>query len=169
MSVKKSQRRKKNLYTEVDFENLIDAMMEHQVTIDSEVVSLNNIDQILDARSNCIYETKTITAGPIRELEMYPVFLKKDIPEEFRVKTTKKAQKNLNNKNAVKHFIRKVNANFGKGDYYLTLNYRNDNRPKSYEEAKKHGHVDGDVFPLSMGEEAILKEIKNEIKQTIED
>ena len=69
---------------------------------------------------------------------MYPVFLKKDIPEEFRVKTTKKAQKNLNNKNAVKHFIRKVNANFGKGDYYLTLNYRNDNRPKSYEEAKKH-------------------------------
>lgn len=138
MSVKKSQRRKKNLYTEVDFENLIDAMMEHQVTIDSEVVNINNIDQILDARSNCIYETKTITAGPIRELEMYPVFLKKDIPEEFRVKTTKKAQKNLNNKNAVKHFIRKVNANFGKGDYYLTLNYRNDNRPKSYEEAKKH-------------------------------
>ena len=55
MSVKKSQRRKKNLYTEVDFENLIDAMMEHQVTIDSEVVSLNNIDQILDARSNCLY------------------------------------------------------------------------------------------------------------------
>ena len=77
MSVKKSQRRKKNLYTEVDFENLIDSMMEHQVTIDSEVVSLNNIDQILDARSNCIYETKTITAGPIRELEMYPVFLKR--------------------------------------------------------------------------------------------
>ena len=35
MSVKKSQRRKKNLYTEVDFENLIDAMMKHQVTIDS--------------------------------------------------------------------------------------------------------------------------------------
>lgn len=138
MSVKKSKRRKKNLYTEVDFKELIDAMNEHQVTIDNEVVTFNNIDQILDARVNCIYETKTITSGPIRELEMYPVFLKKDIPEEFRVKTTKKAQKNLNNKNAVKHFVRKVNANFGKGDYYLTLNYTNENRPKSYEEAKKH-------------------------------
>lgn len=138
MSVKKSHRRKRNLYTEIDFENLIDRMNDHQVTIDSEVVTLNNIDQILDARINCIYETKTITSGPIRELEMYPIFLKKDIPDEFRVKTTKKAQKNLNNKNAVKWFTRKVNANFGKGDYYLTLNYTNENRPKSYEEAKKH-------------------------------
>lgn len=130
--------KKRNLYTELDYEKLIDSMNENKMTIDDEAISFNNIDQILDARANCIFETKTITSGPIRELEIYPMFLKKDIAEEFRVKTTKKAQKNLNNKNAVKYFTRKLNANFKKGDYYLTLNYSNDNRPKSYEEAKKH-------------------------------
>ena len=133
----KGKKKKKNLYTEVDYEKIIVCMNEHQVTIDSEDVNINNIDQILDARANCIYETKTITSGTIREVEIYPLFMKKDIPDEFRVKGTTQARKNLNNKNAVKYFRRKMNVNFGKGDYYLTLNYSNDNRPKSYEEAKK--------------------------------
>ena len=138
MCGQKRKSKKRNLYTELDFEKLIDRMSDHQVTIDDEVITFNNIDQILDTRSNCVYETKTITSGPIREMEMYPLFLKKNIPEEFRVKNTKKAQKNLNNKNAVKYFMRKANANFGKGDYYVTLNYPDKNRPKTYEEAKKH-------------------------------
>lgn len=133
----KRRSKKKNMYTELDFEKLIDRMNEHQVTIDDEIITLNNIDQILDVR-NCIYETKTITSGPIREMEMYPLFPKKDVPEEFRVKGTTKSRKNLNNKNAVKYFIRKANTNFGKGDYYVTLNYTDKNRPKTYEEAKKH-------------------------------
>lgn len=135
--VKKKRKKKNNLYIELDFEKLIDRMAEHQVTIDNEVVSINNIDEILDARAKCIYETKTITSGPIREVEMYPLFPKKDVPNEFRIKNTKQAQKNLNNKNAVKYFVRKANANFGKGDYYLTLNWPNNKRPKDYEEAKK--------------------------------
>ena len=138
MCGQKRKSKKKNLYTELDFEKLIDRMNDHQVTIDGEIISFNNIDQILDTRSKCIYETKTITSGPIREMEMYPLFPKKDIPEEFRVKGTTKSRKNLNNKNAVKYFTRKANANFGKGDYYVTLNYPDKNRPKTYEEVKKH-------------------------------
>lgn len=138
MCGQKKRSKKRNLYTELDFEKLIDRMNEHQVTIDDEIITFNNIDQILDTRANCIYETKTITSGPIREMEMYPLFLKKDIPEEFRVKGTSKSKKNLNNKNAVKYFTRKANANFGKGDYYVTLNYTDKNRPKDHEEAKKH-------------------------------
>lgn len=134
----KRRSKKKNMYTELDFEKLIDRMNEHQVTIDDEIITLNNIDQILDVRAKCIYETKTITSGPLREMEMYPLFPKKDVPEEFRVKGTTKSRKNLNNKNAVKYFIRKANTNFGKGDYYVTLNYTDKNRPKTYEEAKKH-------------------------------
>ena len=137
MCGQKRKSKKRNLYTELDFEKLIDRMSDHQVTIDDEVITFNNIDQILDTRSNCVYETKTITSGPIREMEMYPLFPKKDVPEEFRVKGTTKSRKNLNNKNAVKYFVRKANANFGKGDYYLTLNWPNNKRPKDYEEAKK--------------------------------
>ncbi|SCI08752.1 Uncharacterised protein [uncultured Clostridium sp.] len=135
--INKKKKGYKNQYTEVDFEKLIERMTQQQVTIDDEVVSINNIDEILDARAKCVYETRTITSGPIREVEMYPLFSKKDIPDELRVKTTRQAQKNLNNKNAVKHFVRKANANFGKGDYYLTLNWTNKNRPKDHEEAKK--------------------------------
>ena len=35
----------------------------------------------------------------------------------------------------------------------------------SYEEAKNHGHEDGDAFPLSLGEDAILEGLKREINQ----
>ena len=38
----------------------------------------------------------------------------------------------------------------------------------SYEEAKSHGHEDGDSFPLEMGESAILTGLQGEIRQNIE-
>lgn len=161
MCGKKKRSKKRNLYTELDFEKLIDRMTDHQVTIDDEIITFNNIDQILDVRANCIYETKTITSGPIRELEMYPLFLKKDIPEEFRVKGTSKSRKNLNNKNAVKWFMRKANANFGKGDYYLTLTYYEKYRPKSYEEAKKHVRA----YINKLNYEYMKLQVKNENKK----
>lgn len=106
--------------------------------LDGSDLPLVEIEKIIDATSNCIYETKTITSGPIREVEICPLFLKKDMPEELRLKTSKKAQRNLNNKNAEKYFIRKVNANFGEKDYYITLGYTECNLPGDMEEAKKN-------------------------------
>ena len=38
----------------------------------------------------------------------------------------------------------------------------------SYEEAKNHGHEDGDSFPLEIGESAILRGLQSEIRQNIE-
>jgi hypothetical protein len=37
----------------------------------------------------------------------------------------------------------------------------------SYEEAKNHGHEDGDSFSLEMGEKAILAGLEKEVKQNI--
>jgi hypothetical protein len=37
----------------------------------------------------------------------------------------------------------------------------------SYEKAKNHGHEDGDSFPLSLGAEAILDGITQEVKRNI--
>ena len=37
----------------------------------------------------------------------------------------------------------------------------------SYEEAKNHGHEDGDAFPLLMGENAILKGLEYEVRQVL--
>jgi hypothetical protein len=117
-------------YTELDIDKV-------QSMVDEDI-SLSEIKKLIDVTSSCIYETKTITSGPIREVEVCPLFLKKDIPDEYRLKRTKQAQKNLNNKNAQKYFIRKVNANFGEKDYYITLGYMNKNLPKDIEEAKKN-------------------------------
>lgn len=122
---------KRNRYTGIDYEIL-------QKKIDEEELTKSEIEKLIDVTTNSIYETKTITSGPIREVEIYPSFLKRDIPEEFRTKNTKQAQKNLNNKNAEKYFIRKVNTNFGKGDYYATLVYLEKYKPKNLDEAKKH-------------------------------
>ncbi|MDB8790661.1 hypothetical protein PN398_08000 [Romboutsia sp. 1001216sp1] len=124
-------RRNRNRYIEIDNELL-------QRKINEGDLPLVEIEKLIDITTNSIYETKTVTSGPIREVEVYPVFLKKDIPEELRLKRTKEAQKNLNNKNAVKYFIRKVNANFTYRDYYITLAYSNKNIPRNHEEAKKH-------------------------------
>lgn len=37
----------------------------------------------------------------------------------------------------------------------------------SYEEAKNHGHEDGDSFPLEIGEKSILNGLRKEIRQNI--
>lgn len=132
MRTKRTRRRyKKDRYAGIDYEVL-------QKKIDEEELTLSEIEKLIDVTTNSIYETKTITSGPIREVEIFPSFLKKDIPDEFRIKNTKEAQKKLNNKNAEKYFVRKANANFGKGDYYITLGYSEKYKPKSHEEARKN-------------------------------
>ena len=47
------------------------------------------------------------------------------------------AQKNLNMKNAIKHFVRLVNRNFTSKDIAMHLTYDNFNLPESYEQAKR--------------------------------
>ena len=38
---------------------------------------------------------------------------------------------------------------------------------ESYEEAKNHGHEDGDAFPLEMGEQIILSGLEEDILKSI--
>ena len=121
--------RKQKKYVGYDYENLHDRLI--------DMVDEKEIDQVIDVTKGCIYETKTITSGVIREVEIYPTFLKRDIPNEFRIKKSKESKKNLNNETAKKYFIRKVNTNFTNRDYYITLVYLNKNLPKNHERAKK--------------------------------
>lgn len=58
----------------------------------------------------------------------------------IRKKTTevsRPAQRNLNDKNAKKHFNLLANGNFGEGDYVVRLSYSTSNLPKTLEQAKK--------------------------------
>lgn len=124
-------RKTRKRYIESDYERLHTRLVE-------EGIHETELDNIIDVRTGLIYDTKTITSGKIREVEVFPIYLKKEMPEEWRFKETKEARKNLNNKNAIKNFIRKLNTNFNKGDYYLTLEYLNKYLPKDHDEARKH-------------------------------
>ena len=87
--------------------------------------------------SKMTYRTKTILSGKHLEVEMYPVFVGSKSARGKKEKASSKKQKNLNDKNAKKKIIRLIHANFEKGDLMITLSYKDKNRPKTEEQAKR--------------------------------
>ena len=130
MDINKSTKRKRT-EIEYDYENFydvpIDTLKDKYI---EELLRTNKIDHH--------YTTKTIQSGNQFEVEIYPIFNKKDI-EKYKPpkKPSKKAQKNLNEKNARKRLIRLINANFNLDDWAIHLTYSNENLPPSVEEAEK--------------------------------
>lgn len=70
------------------------------------------------------YRAKTIRAGEVLEVEIYPLWRTRNEIREAKRHTSRKAQINLNEKNARKNLIRKINANFGRKDLCVTLTYQ---------------------------------------------
>lgn len=80
---------------------------------------------------------KTITSGPIREVEVYPIFNDREqIRRAKKSRESSVAQKNLNAKNTRKRIVRLLNANFTKEDIWETLTYDNKHLPKDMKGAK---------------------------------
>ena len=102
--------KKKYIDKEYDYESLYDTPINQLEEKEIEsLLKTNSIDHH--------YVAKTISAGNMFEVELYPIFNKKDF-QEFKVKRkSKKAQKSLNDRNSRKQFIRLLNANFTKDDY----------------------------------------------------
>ena len=70
------------------------------------------------------YRARTITSGNIVECEIYPIWNTKGQAARAKKSATREAQKNLNEKNAKKNLIRKINANFNENDLCITLTYK---------------------------------------------
>ncbi len=85
-----------------------------------------------------LYRTKTIKAGQIAEIEIYPIWqTQRQAQEAFQQREKQReAQERLNERNAQKKLIRKMNANFGAGDILITNTY-GDGRPESDEAAQR--------------------------------
>ena len=83
------------------------------------------------------YRVKTIKSGDMLEVEAYPLWLTARGGRGKKNNKSRKAQCNLNDKNAVKHVIRLVNTNFTKEDMWATLTYSNGRLPADTEQAKK--------------------------------
>lgn len=124
------RRRKK--YLDYDYENQI--VQQYEKEEEDTVLRLLK-DGVI---SHC-YATKEIFAGNQLDVEIYPEFTRKEsctLKQKLK-KKTKKAIKDLNDKNARKYFARLVNTNFTDDDYCITLTYTQDKQPDNYELAHK--------------------------------
>lgn len=83
------------------------------------------------------YRVKTIKSGEMLECEIYPIWKTNKGKRKNRCKPSRKAQKNLNDKNTKKNIIRLVNTNFSKKDIWATFTYDNKHLPADAEQAKR--------------------------------
>lgn len=83
-----------------------------------------------------VYTTKTVKAGKIFDVEIYPEFTRKQQDKSIR-KRDPTAQKNLNDRNAKKKLERLIQTNFSNNDLYLTFTYDENYLPPDIEQAEK--------------------------------
>lgn len=69
------------------------------------------------------YKARTIKSGDFLEVEIYPIWNTNSEHRAAREKTSRQAQVNLNERNAKRNLVRKVNTNFTANDYHVTLTY----------------------------------------------
>ena len=94
--------------------------------------------QLLGDKNIVKYRTKTIKSGDVVECEVYPIWNSKaSLSRAPKSKKSRPAQKNLNDKNALKYVIRLVNANFTDKDIWGTFTYETRKLPKTVEDADK--------------------------------
>lgn len=109
----------------------IDDLYDHEYT-DTDEERL----RALYAKGITHYRTKTIKSGNMLECEIYPVWNNQaSLSRARKLKESRKEQKNLNHKNAVKNIIRLINANFTDNDIWGTFTYGDDKLPKTEDEA----------------------------------
>lgn len=122
--------RRKNIKGQIAFD------LSFRKTIDD--FNQEEIDQKLRSKAIKRYRKKTIKAGKMIEVEIYPIWDTKVIHRGKKINPTSEEQEKINDKNQRKRIERKIFANFGDGDQWITLGYGKGKEPKTLEEAKKN-------------------------------
>lgn len=84
--------------------------------------------------------TRTITAGPMVDVECYPIWDTRTAAAARREASSeahRRAQRRLDEKNARKRLVRLVNANFDRGDVILTCEYPPGSAPQDEDAAAR--------------------------------
>lgn len=89
------------------------------------------LENMFSHEQKVLYALKEIKAGDQLEAEIYPQFKRmSEVPKEGqKIARDNRAQNNLNDKNSRKFVERKVNANFGDGDIWMTTTYDDEHLP----------------------------------------
>lgn len=86
----------------------------------------------------CLQKTRTIKAGEMLECQSFPCFVNKvDFTRAKKYRPTREVQAALNNRNAQRKFVRKVNANFFTGDLWGTFGWDYERMPIDMDAAWK--------------------------------
>lgn len=90
-----------------------------------------SIENMFRRDRKALYALKEIKAGDQFEVEIYPQFKNlSEVPKDGRrIVKDNRAQSNLNDKNARKFVERKINANFGDNDIWMTTTYDDTHLP----------------------------------------
>ena len=84
------------------------------------------------------YRTDTIKAGDQLALNIYPAFAAWDfVQRKKKMQETREAQKAVNQKHAKRKLQMLCAENFGENDFWMTLTFRDEDKPETYEDAKR--------------------------------
>lgn len=79
-----------------------------------------------------------IHSGKLLEVKFYPVFSDgSEVPRAPKRKGSAKAQKDYNDRRAIRHFVRLINANFGESDLLAHLTYTQEQAPTDEAAARR--------------------------------
>lgn len=107
-------------------------------TNESSTYEDNIQDQIEGIRSKGgRYRVKTIKSGNYLESEIYPIWDTSSSERRPKTKESRRAQRNLNNKNIIKKLIRLMNCNFTNDDILCTFTYDDRHLPKDMKKAQQ--------------------------------
>lgn len=94
------------------------------------------IREMIDQERRVVYATKLVKHGTQADVEIYPDFT--HLPGTIqRDRSNREAQRNLNDRNSRKECERRINANFGPSDYWVTLSCQPREEPQTMEEAQR--------------------------------
>lgn len=83
------------------------------------------------------YREKIYKCGEYMDVQVFPVFQKAQGRRKKRYKPTNDMQARLNQRNAERSLTRLLNANFTENDISLTLTFKNEYLPNTYEKAER--------------------------------
>lgn len=110
-----------------------------------EELGEQGLEQLLKAgKVRCLYRTATTKSenkkdqACLLEAQVYPAFLNRaDMPRAAGKKPSKKAQRDLNDRNSKRRLIRVATANFGSGDLWCTFGWDKTNLPADIGQAER--------------------------------
>ena len=126
-SVKNSRKRSGN-WESYDYESEFDLPLDE--------LTEAQIREMIDQERRVVYATKIVKHGTQADVEVYPDFT--HLPGTIqRDRSNREAQRNLNDRNSRKECERRINANFGPADYWVTLSCQPREEPQTMEEAQR--------------------------------